>query len=166
MENNKNKRGLPRAAPPAADSAAQIAAPPPGFQSLPRFFLPSSQAATLKPPAALPPIRRALPAAADLRSPPSLFLRPPPLTSPQGAAVPSLARALPGPARPLSSPGDSTAPWRGATLSGGTGIFFFFFLSNLCLVLFPLKPEYYYILHPFFLPSSTACVFNDNFMTN
>lgn len=98
-------------------------------------------------PASNPGGRRALPAAADLRSPPSLFLLPPPLTSPQGAALPSLARALSGPARPLSSPGDSTASWRGAILSGALGFFFFF--SNICLVLFRLKCECYYILDPF-----------------
>lgn len=161
MENNKNKRGLARAAPPATDSAAGLAAPPPGSGSLPRSFLPSSQARTLKQAAIPPSVRRhrASPAEANLKPPPNLLLLPPPLTSPQGEAVSSLAPALPRPAWLLLSWRLYCPLERGHSL-WGAGILF---LSSICLGFFRLKPEYYYTLHPLFLISRTARVFSHNF---
>lgn len=146
MENNKNKRGLEQAAPAPADSAAQLAAPPPGFPSLPRSLLPSFlPGCYFKAGCYSASSLRAQSFAKKLRSPPCLLLRPPPLISPRGAVVPSLARALPGAGWPLSS-WRLYCPLERGHSQWGAGILF---LSNICLVLFCLKPEYYYVLHPF-----------------
>lgn len=146
MENNKNKRGLARAGgsctrrlcSPARCSSSRVPVPPSFLPS----FLPGCY---FKTGCYSAPSPREQSFAKRLRSPPCSFLQPPPLTSPRGAAVPSRGRALPGAAWPLPS-------WRlYCPLERGRSqwVAGILFLSNICLVLFCLKPEYYYILHPF-----------------